>query len=108
MNQEIITLTKIFRDLNLVGNDSLFKIDGEEVIPFTNRVELIFLDSLLNQEGRFSFSNLLFEDPFEVSKEELARSIEKDFEGFPKRFVFVHNPTYYNGGYLNSDICHHT
>ena len=100
MNQEIITLTKVFKDLNLVGNDSLFKIDGEEVIPLTNRVKLILLDSLLNQKGKSSFSNLLFKDPFDVSKEELARSIEKDFEGFPKGFVFVHNPTYYDGGYL--------
>ena len=99
MNQEIITLTKVFKDLNLMGNDSLFKIDGEEVIPLTNRVKLIFLDSLLSQEGKLSFSSLLFEDPFDVSKEALVRSIEKDFEGLPKRFVFIHNPTYYNGGY---------
>ena len=98
MNQEITTLTKVFRDLNLVGNDSLFTIDGEKVIPSSNRVRLVFLDSLLKQVGKFSFSNLLFEDPFEVSKKELARSIENDFEGFPEGFVFAYNPAYYGAG----------
>ena len=98
MNQEIITLTKVFRDLNLIADNSLFKIDGEEVIPFTNRVKLIFLDGLLKQVGKFSFSNLLFEDPFEVSKKELARSIENDFEGFPEGFVFAYNSVYYGAG----------
>lgn len=91
-------MTRVFRDLNLVGNDSLFKIDGEAVIPSTNRVKLIFLNILLKQGGKPSSSGLLFEDPFQVSKEELARSIEKNFEGFPESFVFAYNPAYYGAG----------
>jgi len=98
MKQEIITLTKVFRDLNLISSNSLFKFDGEKVIPSSNRVKLIFSDSLLKQEGKFSFSSLLFEDPFEVSKEELTKDIENMFEGFPGGFVFAYNPAYYRAG----------
>ncbi|MHA1305356.1 MAG: hypothetical protein ACTSPI_16780 [Candidatus Heimdallarchaeaceae archaeon] len=93
MEQEIITLTKVFEDLNRISNNSLFYFDGERVIPSNNRIKLIFFDSLFIEEGKFSFSYLS-----KVLKEELARSIEKNFEGFPKSFVFIYNPTYYQGG----------
>jgi len=93
MEQQIITLTQVFRDLNRVANNSLFYFDGEKVTPSSSRVKLIFFDNFFKYENKFCSSHLL-----KVPKEELARNIENDFEDFPKSFVFVHNPTRYNGG----------
>ena len=93
MKQEVIRLTQVFRDLNRVANNSLFYFDGDKVTPSSSRVKLIFFDNLFKYEDKFCSSHLL-----KVPKEELARNIENDFEDFPKSFVFVHNPTCYNGG----------
>ena len=97
MEQGIITLTQVFRGLNRVSNGSLFYFDGEKVIPSSNRTRLIFFDNLFKHEDKFCSSHLL-----KVPKEELARNIEKNFEGLPKNFVFVYNFTYYDGGEVKS------
>ena len=117
MNQEIITLTKVFRDLDLVSSHSLFEFDGQEVIPRSDRVKLIFYRMLLDRQSNFRLSGLLckrggdplwiweaLDDPLEVPKEKLAMNMEKIFEEFPKGFVFIHNPTRcYRGNYKHSN-----
>jgi len=103
MEQGIITLTQVFTDLNTASHNTLFYFDGDKVIPSSNRVRLIFFDRFLTEEYKFSFSHLL-EIPGEprsfsyYTKEELGRTIEKNFEGFPRSFVFIYNPTQYHGG----------
>lgn len=102
MEERIITLTKVFRDLNLLSHDSLFEFDGDEVIPRSDRVKLLFHHKLLERKDNFSLSGLLsnaLEDPLDVSKQELVENMKKTLEEFPKSFVFLHNPTCYDGGY---------
>lgn len=102
MEERIITLTKVFRDLNLLSHDSLFEFDGDEVIPRSDRVKLLFHHKLLERRGNFSLSCLLsnaLEDPLDVSKQELVENMKGTLEEFPKSFVFLHNPTCYDGDY---------
>ncbi len=103
MEQEIIRLTQVFKDLNGLSNNSLFDFDGDRVIPRNSRVNLILFDRFLTEENRFSFSYLL-EIPGESrpflyhTKKAIGSTIENGFGGSSRSFVFIHNPTYYRGG----------
>jgi len=93
MEQKIITLTQVFKDLNRMSNNSLFYFDDERVISSNNRIKLIFFNRFFVGENKFSFSYLLG-----IPKAVLARGIKRNFEELPEDFVFVYNPTYYQGG----------
>lgn len=95
MEQGIITLTDVFKDLERMGESQIFRVDGDEVIFSNSRGKLIFLDNFFVGDHQFSSLSILA-----VPKVELSRSIKNNFGQFPEKFVFIYNPTYYDGGSL--------
>jgi len=91
MEQKVITFKQAFEALkNKIGNNSLFDLRGEKIIPLNNRIRLIFMDSL-DVSSKFSSRGLL-----EITKKELMENVGSNFEEhLSKNFVFIYNPTYY-------------
>jgi len=94
MEQKVITFKQAFETLNKIGDNSLFNFDGEKIISLNNKIKLIFIDSLFGPLNKFSSTGLL-----KIPKKELIENIKSNFEQhLSKNFVFIYNPTYYQGG----------
>lgn len=104
---EPITFKKLFEQLNEMGNNSLFRFEGEKIIPLDDGVKFIFLDSfnvplsivtdgsidrlyLYNLSVKFGGRNIFSG----IRKEEIKECIKNNFEPYLKNnFVIIYfNP----------------
>ncbi len=89
MEEQITSLKQTFEELNKIGNNSLFNIYEEKIIPMDNRVMLIFMDSLGSIRS-LGFDSSSYDDLLKIPKRQLMDDIKNEFNRYVKNFVFIY------------------